>query len=255
MKQLYFVPLLLSLFFPFLSVSAQDTEVTISNKEFSFLNKIPSTTKNECSSQDIIDLMDDACKEWISSIDCSDVQVQAEHAGFYLRKLGNSSITFNFNNKQLFRITRVWLYGRGNNVKPIIKVNGVEVDMESALGSPGSEVQKDQNLSAWKSCASVKIDNIPLKNLTIISNSPDSEIVCFKLFYSGMEEGPEEGGDDGEDNGDDNPDVSTGVNGVLQDATASYEYFDMQGRRLKSAPVSGLYIRRCAGKTEKLIAR
>ena len=251
MKQLYFLPFLLSLIFPFLSVYAQDTEETISNKEFSFLNKIPSTSKNECSSQDIIDLMDEASKEWISSVDCSDVQVQAEHAGFYLRKLGNSSITFNFNNKQLFRITRVRLYGRGNNVKPIIKVNGVEVDMESALADPDSKVQKDQNLSAWKSSGSVEIDNIPIKSLTIISNSPVLEIVCFKLFYSGMEEGSEEGGD----NGDENPGVSTGVAGVQQDASATYEYFDMQGRRLKCAPVSGLYIRRCAGKAEKLIAR
>lgn len=253
MKFLRILPHLLSLFFPFLSATAQTTEVTISNKEFSFLNKIPSTTKSDCASQDIIDLMDDACKEWISSVDCSDVQIQADHAGFYLRKSGNStpSITLNFNSNQLFKVTRVWLYGRDYNVKPILKVNGVEVNMETALADPGSAVKKDQNLATWKHCASTTIDNIPLKNLTIVSNSGDLEIVGFKLFFSGMEEGSDEGGD----NGDDNPGVSTRVNGVQQDASATYEYFDMQGRRLKCAPVSGLYIRRCAGKAEKLIAR
>ena len=263
MKQLYFVPLLLSLFFPFLSVSAQTTEEPTSPIAFTLLNKIPTASISDCSSQDLEALMNENAKEWISSVECDGVSVNANKGGVILKKFGEdvSSITFKFNSTKRFKVTRVRLYGSNNadystiSTNPIIKVNNNVVDQESVQPFKKYSELTNTDYSKWCTCNTVSLESIPLEDLTIIPTTAEIRIVAVVLYFSGIEEGSEEGGDDGDDNGEDNPGVSTGVNGVQQDATASYEYFDMQGRRLKSAPVSGLYIRRSAGKTEKLIAR
>lgn len=262
MKQLYFLPLLLSLFFPFLSVSAQTTEEIKSPLVITFLNKIPTQDVSDCSAEDIMNLLNETGLSWISSIECDKVSMTRGNGGFYINKSGEKvpSITFNFRNDKILKLTRVWLYGNNylnaatNCVSPTIEINGEVVELQNDFAEKTSNLG-DTDYSKWKSCNTVEINSKPLKQLKLISGSTTTEIVGMRLFFSGIEEGSEAGGDDGEDNGEDNPGVSTGVNGVQQDATASYEYFDMQGRRLKSAPVSGLYIRRCAGKTEKLIAR
>ena len=262
MKQLDFVPLILSLFFPFLSVSAQTTEEPTSPLVITFLSKIPTQDVSDCSPEDIMNLLNDTGLTWISSIECDKVRLARGNGGFYINKYVDDvpSITFNFRNDKILKLTRVWLYGSNyldaasKCVSPTIEINGEVVELQNVFADKTSNLG-DTDYSKWKSCNTVEINYKPLKQLKLISGSTTTEIVGMRLFFSGVEEGFEEGGDDGEDNGDDNPGVSTGVNGVQQDATASYEYFDMQGRRLKSAPVSGLYIRRCAGKTEKLIAR
>lgn len=263
MKQLYFLPLLLSLFFPFLSVSAQTTEEIKSPIAFSFLNKTASMDRTgNCTQEDVMNLLDDNSKKWIASVECNDVSL---NNGIYGLDMGTRyvgtidemlpSIKFNFISQQLFKAIRIRIYGeyKGQNINPVtLELNGEPISMEGQLGKFSAT---DGIFKGWQYGSSALLQSIPVRSITIKGNCEDIKIVGMSIYFSGMEEGSEEGGDDGEDNGDDNPGVSTGVNGVQQDASATYEYFDMQGRRLKSAPVSGLYIRRSAGKTEKLIAR
>ena len=258
MKFLRILPLLLSLFFPFLSVSAQDTEEPTSPLVITFLSKIPTQDVSDCSSENIMNLLNETGLTWITSIECDNVSMTSGNGGFYINKSGEKvpSITFNFRKDKLLKLKRVWLYGSNylepsiNCVNPTIEINGEVVELQNDFMNKTTNLG-DTDYSKWKSCNTVEINSKPLKQLKLISGSTTTEIVGMRLFFSGMEEGSEEGGD----NGDENPGVSTGVAGVQQDASATYEYFDMQGRRLKCAPVSGLYIRRCAGKTEKLIAR
>ena len=244
----------------FLCVSITFNASSYETAVISVLKEIPKKSINECTGEDIMNLLPEESVKWIESIECNNISIEGNKAGIliniYKDNSNSSYIRFNFKNTLMLNTFRVVTFG--NNIdQSQFPANIYVNDKEYTSGFFGY----NSSVSTSKDCADL-IKKIRNSSVTIYINGPEImplqplksievnmpstntvgkiQFLGFRIFYDGVV---------------DNSDIETAVSELqVEEDEKSVEYFDMMGRRLPEAPAKGIYIRKCGSKVEKLTA-
>ncbi len=277
MKKFYFsfaslIAMLLSLSIP---VKADTESIVIS-----FLKKQVTSGQSNISGQYIYDeLLTDASKEWIESIECVGVKTRKEdtsgkNTGILLYPTNSTGkeayIVLNLKSDKLIRADKITVYiapwgpsgyawQSSKDINLELICNGTKVSDMPNLPNPGinnlkpkgtediktlSDYINNDNASniAWTS--PTLTDSAPLKAIEIKAIKPASSNYNFEeaeVYAVKIEY---------------DKDFKVAVNEIEQDnVSATPEFFDLMGRRLYTAPANGIYIMKTGSKIQKVLAR
>jgi lipoprotein len=232
------------------------------NSIIAFLKETPKTAKTNCSSEDLTNLLTDDSKQWVESIECQNINLDNIKSGVQMAvNIGSefpSSITINFNKKKALQPLSLFIYANDcdNNESPMwISIN----DTEAQSNKVGFNVKSYINNCAaiidamnFKS-GSIDVPNVPMTGLNQIplksckiEIKPDNRSRKIQLYGIRVYHN---------NNPIDISDISVAVEGIeAEPGIKVCEYYDLMGRRLPEEPQSGIYVRKCGEKIEKLIA-
>ena len=245
----------------FLCVSITFNATAIDNVVIAFLKDQPTQKIQNCTGEELMNLLTDESLEFIESIECKNIDIIQDRAGVRMNITANeessSNITLKFKNSRVPNATRITGFGTLlENDKTTIEImcNDQEIAKGNfTYGSKISEIKYQQIYSEiksnkWQYLTVTNKENftppIPVKSVTInIPSQSDNNTIQFygiKIYYDGVV---------------DESDIETAVAELpAENVEKSIEYFDMMGRRLPEAPAKGIYIRKCGSKVEKIAA-
>lgn len=233
---------------------------TYEQQIISFLKEIPKESISNCNGSDIMNLLTDDSQKWVENIECQNISIIKGKAGVYA-KLSNKATTpayikVVFKQSNLMNAYRIVSYGN-NILQEDINVKIFYNNILYTQNKFGYELTActSQNIDALNKVLTnfnipiyINGDPIsPMKPLNSIEVSIEPQemnveiqLLGFRIYYSGTE---------------DQSDISVDVEGIeAEQGIRVYEYYDLMGRRLAEAPRSGVFVRKCGGKVEKLIA-
>lgn len=257
MKHFYTKALLIlvSLFASWNVTKAQTYEQQV----ISFLKEIPEENIQNSSPTDLMNLLTDESKDWIENIECQNIDLIKGKAGIYANLSKESTdpafIKVNFKSSKLMNAYRVVSYG--NNIEqPTINVSILLNNNPYIQKSFGyvAKVDSSKDLTFLNKVLSNFDNNVyingnplnplePLSNIEILIEPRDMSIkiqlLGFRIYYSGTS---------------DQSGIETGIKYIEKTQENNIiEYYDLMGRRLADAPQSGVYLRKCGSKVEKLV--
>lgn len=232
------------------------------NSIIAFLKETPKTAKTNCSSEDLANLLTDDSKQWVESIECQNINLDNLRSGVQMAvgidSENSSYITINFNKKKIMQSISLFVYANDcdNNESPMwisineeeAKSNKVGFNVKSYINNCSAIIDA-MNIKA----NSINVPNVPMTGLNQIplksckiEIKPDNRSRKIQLYGIRVYHN---------NNPIDISDISVAVEGIeAEQGIKVYEYYDLMGRRLPETPKSGVYVRKCAGKVEKLIA-
>lgn len=243
----------------------------------SLLKSLPKQSVTNCTSDQLMDLLDDASLEWVESIECEYINLDPSYAGVIIgsNTTGENSsyIKFNFKKEKLMKMYNLWAFGAGMDVettKVEIYLNdelikeGVWKYNTNTTTSPATDNTKiftaitgASGMPPYFTYTSDKSDSKPAYSIKVSipyqSNRDKCRFYGLRIYYDGTVDASEL--ESGSENVEEEDDIPTMVEEIELSAQSTVEYYDMLGRRLPQKPISGLYIRRTGSKIEKLNAR
>lgn len=260
MKHFYTKVLLLVAVFSFMhTIYAQ--EVKYYNTVIAFLKETPKTSVNGCTFNDLMNLLTEESLKWVESIECSNVNFYGGNAGIEMMSIDEnklSSIKINFKRSNSMKVYRCnpFLVYRDESIPVKFEINNESYSYTGSIDAQAETIMKYTNqgiLNIMTGTTAISkpffytgnpITNTSLESLQIIipyqNGNPKIQFYGFKIFYTGTEDLSE---------------VETAVEDLeAEQGIKVYEYYDLMGRRLPEAPNGGIYVRKCGGKVEKLIA-
>lgn len=244
----------------FLCISIRFNATAIDNVVIAFLKEQPTQKIQNCTGEDLMNLLTDESLKFIESIDCSNIKLENRISGITLEtKIKGGPVSFikiNFKATTLLNCIRINSFGNTrDNPTPIDlqyndtpysnKVFGENRDTYNNGTSEEilTAIKKD-NLAVPSITGDLISPAVPLHNITLILPSEYNEnrlqFYGFKIYYDGIV---------------DESDIETAVTELpAENVEKSIEYFDMMGRRLPEVPAKGIYIRKCGSNVEKIAA-
>ena len=244
------------------AVFASENVLAIDNTIIVFLKENPKANITNCTSEDLMNLLTEESLEWVESIECCNVNLNRDWAGIEMvsSQTEESSIKINFKKSKLMRGIRCnpYLIDRGVSSTINMTLNNTPYTHTGNITAIASDLKGVSSETFLKSMSSTS--GINNKSFNYVGNSMQDGtfIEClsiklpiqtdittiqfygFRIYYSGTE---------------DQSDISVAVEDLeAEQGIGVYEYYDLMGRRLAEAPQSGVYVRKCGGKVEKLIA-
>lgn len=242
-------------------ISAQ----TYQNQRIAFLKNLPEATVDKATPEDLMQLLDESSAEYVESIECGNVSLNKQRAGVLLKLVKEdtdpSFVKFNFKPAKLLNGYRIITYvndldGTGN----VVNIDYNNIPYTSGISGTDS-FKFDSTVATSSNCSSllnymsgftkniyINGDAItstpPIRSITVtapVSNgSKEIQFLGVRIIYTGTTD-------------------ESGKSTIVEESSFfnsndEVVYYDIAGRRLTSAPTSGLYLRRCGSKTEKLIA-
>lgn len=234
----------------------------IDNTIIAFLKENPKANITNCTSEDLMNLLTEESLEWIESIECNNVNLNRDWAGIEMAssQTEESTIKINFKKSKLMKGIRCnpYLIDRGVSSKIEMTLNNNLYTHTGNITAVASDLKGVSSETLLKSMSSTSGINNKSFNYVGDSMQDGTFIEClsitlpiqtdittiqfygFRIFYSGTE---------------DQYDISVAVEDLeAEQGIKVYEYYDLMGRRLPEAPQSGVFVRKCGGKVEKLIA-
>ena len=263
------VTTLLFLVLPTVAIYAEEEYITIS-----FLDHIDNSGGNlNMGENEIRGMMEDnGAFDWISSIESTNVGAFGGELEpgirFKASATESAKLKFNMNDNKRLKLKKIKFYcvnKENNSEKLKVIINNDIYYTTTSVTKATSDYAKNwpkdvvdlRNAVAEDASASVALKCyvstsefnplIPLNNFEIVvepyyaNNGYNTNIVnmlAIRLFYDGVEEN-----------------IEDSVEMLEYDENQAVEYFNLQGQKLSSAPSSGIYICRSAGKIKKLIAK
>lgn len=235
----------------------------VENTAIAFLKQAPESSINNCTPEDLKNLLTDEALGWVESIECNNVNLEKGIAGIEMissQETEKSFIRINFKKSKLMNGVRCnpYLIYRDNYGTAVnFEINEASYSYTGTINADPSSFLKNSNSSILDYMTGKKtfsksfnyvggqlsdtyIESIQI-NEPVQNGNPRVQFYGFRIFYSGTA---------------DKSDVETTVEDIAETEQGEkvYEYFDLMGRRLPEAPESGIYLRICGGKVEKLIA-
>lgn len=233
---------------------------TYEQQIISFLKEIPKDNISNCNGSDIMNLLTDDSQKWVENIECQNINIIKGKAGVYAKLSNNTTtpayIKIVFKQSNLMNAYRIVSYGN-NILQDDINVKIFYNNIMYTQNKFGYErtAYTSQNIDALNEVLTnfnipiyINGDPIsPMKTLNSIEvniepqgKSVEIQLLGFRIYYSGTEDLTE---------------VETAVEDLESELEIRvYEYYDLMGRKLAEAPRSGVFVRKCGGKVEKLIA-
>lgn len=233
----------------------------IQNTIISFLKETPKGNINNCTGEDLMNLLDEKAKEWVESIECNNIDIVNGRSGVIMNGNVNNEtdtwIKIHFKTSSLMNFLRINTYAirLDNNTEINLMYDDKEylsstIDYykESLRTTSASGIYDAINKNTTTVIAPLTGPEInplsPLHSVYICvpkqNQNASVQFYAFRIFYNGITE---------------EKDISTSVS-TIQDSSINEktDYFDTTGRKLSGPPASGIYIRRTGNHIEKLFA-
>ncbi len=257
MKHFYTRTLLL-----FLIAISSYCDTTNAQAIIAFLKETPKVKVNNCTSEDLMNILTEESLEWIKSIECQNINLNNEKSGIEINQELNSTtssfIRIYFNRTKILQAKYMQIFANDcdNNSTPLwVSINeneakSYELGFKSAAYIDNCQKIIDGIKGKYGSISVPYIsitglNELPLESLLIeIKPSSQRRRIQFygiKIVHNNSFL--------------DLSDTPVNVEDLtIEQSLKSYEYFDLTGRKLTGMPERGLYIRKCGDKTEKCFA-
>lgn len=253
------------------TVFAFDNIANADYTTYTFINKNPKT-EIECLSDNILEFMKEFNETTevseinIDDIECNDIFLKVtsskpNNCGLILRSNKDENkiayLKLKFNPKNLFKATRIIIIGYSRDISASTNTNLTlkynENNIDFSLTQTYTTEKTNNEIESALIAPSILLKTLnsgvinPIEALSELElilnpsqNNTEYQLLGIRIYYNEVVDLSE---------------VETAVEDLeVEQGIRVYEYYDLMGRRLAEAPQSGVYVRKCGGKVEKLIA-